>query len=214
MVDRVAAKILLSDKVTGAIIKGWQIGNAALAMLVLGAICIVMAFLLTLNKQDGIFVFSFLGFGAICVLFVAFEFWVRVIRPAMAAINQINDNKELLDKIQEATLQMTSIISQLNDMALIHANAVVGIVSTAKSKLKNIPIANLVLDMPAFQKPESFVTATRSIVSQSKTVISDVEESISMADTKRISEHVRALDELRRFIERELQKAATEKTRA
>jgi hypothetical protein len=194
----------LSNKTLETVIRAWKAGKETLTLLVIGTIGILAAFALALKEANVFLVAAFLivGFGP--VLFIIYKVYVDVVNPAAKAKATIKQHAELLDAIQQATLQLTDIVSQLNDYALIHATSLVKVLEQAKDAVGFIPGASKLLGSSYFKKSEEFVVGIRAIASKSREITNDVRESVSKADARHIVEHVESLRQLKAFIEIEL----------
>lgn len=98
-------EVPLSGKVLGTLIKGWQVGQEALALILVGTISILAAFALALHGTDLVAV-AFLAVGAALVGFVAWSFYIRVMLPARKASEAVRHNAPRLRGRQAALLSV------------------------------------------------------------------------------------------------------------
>jgi hypothetical protein len=113
-----------------------------------------------------------------------------------------NENKELIDSVQDAALQMTEIISQFNSYALLHADELVMTIERARGMLQDIPIASRILSLPAFQQTETLGYRLRDATERSKDVVTEVATAIRRSDITKLAGHIGELKRLRNHLER------------
>jgi energy-coupling factor transporter transmembrane protein EcfT len=195
-------KVALSVQVLGKVVEAWKVGKAALALLVIGALLILAAFGVALKGSEMMWLsLAFLGLGAVLLTFVAYNFYLEAVVPAKRASKILRQNAELLDAVQDAALQLTEIITQMNDFALSHATQIVGNIDTAKDLLALIPGGNRILSADYFTKSDAFVRKIRSVAQQSRALVVDVHDSLAKSDARRLANHVRDLQEVKKAIE-------------
>jgi hypothetical protein len=194
-------KIALSVQVLGKVVEAWKVGKAALALLVIGALLILAAFGVALKGPEMMWLsLAFLGLGAVLLTFVAYNFYLEAVVPAKRASKILRQNAELLDAVQDAALQLTDIITQMNDFALSHAMQIVGNIDNAKGLLALISGGNRILSADYF-KSDAFVRKIRSVAQQSRALVVDVHDSLAKSDARRLTKHVRDLQEVKKAIE-------------
>src|SRR5262249_14185162 len=132
------AEVRLSEKILGSVIKAWTKGKEALAFLVIGTAIILLACFLALFGHEGIAI-AFLTTGILIISVVAYKFYVDAIVPTVAATEEIKNRAEVMDAIQEAALELTSIITQVNDFALQNAETIVVGIEAVRAALSWVP---------------------------------------------------------------------------
>jgi hypothetical protein len=199
-----AETILLSDKVIGSVVAAWKVGKADLALLVVGTIAMLAAFTLAMSGRNEYVTTGFMVAGFALVAFVTYKLYVDAVKPASRASRQIEQNSELMNAVQEATLQLTSIISKLNDYALFHADDIVTAIKQAKEALTQVPSGSKVLNLDSLKTPEEFANSIRLVAERWSQVVADIRDSVAKSDATRIVAHLDDLKRLRILIENEL----------
>ncbi|WP_456621239.1 MULTISPECIES: hypothetical protein [unclassified Bradyrhizobium] len=195
--------VKFSEKITGSVIKGWQVGGYALALLVLAAATLVMACLLALSGHEQPAI-AFLLLGSAVIVFVGYNFYVKAIVPAKMATERLEQNGALVDTVQELAILLTDIISQLNDYALLNTEAIVSTVEGVKERIARLPGGSLLVGSSYFAKGENLAKGVRQVAASSRGVVADVRDSITKADVSRIGRHLEDLKQLKQTIEKEL----------
>ena len=196
-------EVKLSEKILGSVIRGWEVGGYALALLVLAAATLVMACLLALwgREQPAI---AFLLVGTAVLLFVGYNFYVKAIIPAKRATERIEQNSAMVDTVQEVALILTDIISQLNDYALLNTEAIVSTVEHVKEQIARLPGGSFLVGSSYFAKGENLARGVRQVAASSRNVVTDVRDSITKADVSRLGNHLEDLKQLKQTIEQQL----------
>jgi hypothetical protein len=172
------SKIPLSEKVLGIVIQGYKVGKVALALLLIGTILIRAAFSLAMANK-GMLAIIFLVLGAVLVGFVAYKFYVEEILPVKHASERLQQNAELLDVVQEAALQLTGLITEINDFSLYHAKEIVFTIDNIKGVLAGIPFAQTILTAHYLAKPEQLVKKIREFAEASRGIVADIRDSVA-----------------------------------
>lgn len=196
-------KIPFSHRTLDILIKAWKAGKAALTILLIGTICFIAAFTLALkdNQAAG---FVFMALGAMMVAFVGYQFYFEAIVPARVAANRMQENPEVLNLVQDATLQLTSIIIDLNDYSLMNAKRIVDAIQAARRVLNTLPFGVGTAAREYLDKPDEFAKKIREMAESSRTIVADMGDSIKRSDFTRIKKHLEDLKGLKATIEREL----------
>jgi hypothetical protein len=195
--------VKFSDQITGSVIKGWEVGGYALALLVLAAATLVMACLLALSGHERSAI-AFLLVGSAVIVFVGYNFYVKAIVPAKRATERLEQSGPMVDTVQEVAILLTDIISQLNDYALLNTEAIVSTVEGVKERIARLPGGSLLIGSSYFAKGENLAKGVRQIAASSRSVVADVRDSITKADVSRIGGHLEDLKQLKLTIEKEL----------
>jgi len=204
-----SADVKLSEKIIGSVIRAWEVGGWALAILVIGAATVLMAFWLALWGRDAL-AFSFLAGGALMIGFVGYKFYVEAILPAKRASERLEQNAELMDSVQEAAIALTDIISQLNDYALLNADRIVSTIDGLKDKINQFPGGNLITNSSYFAKGDNLAKGIRSVAATSRNAVQEIRDSVTKADVARISAHLENLKGVKQTIETELLNARSQ----
>jgi hypothetical protein len=199
------AEVKLSEKVLGSVITAWKIGREALTLLVIGTVTILLAFWLAMVEKQGMAI-AFLLAGCAIIGVVAYKFYTDAVIPVVKASKDIKQNAQLMDAVQDAALELTSIIQQLNDYALVNADQIVSAVDQARVVLNLLPGGAKILELEYFKKGERFARGIRSVAAGAVKVTADIQASVTKADAGKIAKHVRELNRVKVLIENELMK--------
>jgi hypothetical protein len=189
----------------GEVIRAWQIGGAALALLVLGGIAILAAFGLAIKGLVLLpVIFLIAGFSPIAL--IGYKIYFETVRPALEVTKKIAANTELLNAVQEAALQTATIARDFSDYALTHANEIVTGIDQAKFALNLAPraVAEKVLNLAYFKQGDEFARGIRIVANRIHDVVGDVREGIDKADAGRLLPHLTQLRELAILVKKEL----------
>jgi len=197
------AEVRLSEKVLGSVIKAWGKGKEALTFLVIGTASILFAFFLAMSGKD-LMAVGFLMVGCLIIGVVAYKFYKEAIVPTVVATEHMKKNSELIDSVQDASLELIAIITQLNDYALENADKIVAGIEAARTGLKWVPNGEKILEFDVFKKTNDFAKGIRRVAKGSRETVSDIRDAITKADATRINAHVRDLKTLKDLIEVEL----------
>jgi hypothetical protein len=183
------AEVRLSEKVLGSVIKAWTKGKEALAFLVIGTACALFAFFLAMSGKDAMAV-GFLVVGCLIIGVVAYKFYKEAIVPTVVATEHMKKNGELIDSVQEASLELIAIITQLNDYALGNADKIIAGIEGARTALAWAPNGDKILQLDVFKKTNDFAKGIRRVAAGSRETVSDIRDAITKADATRINAHV------------------------
>jgi hypothetical protein len=95
-----------------------------------------------------------------------------------------------MDAVQDAALQLTSIINEMNDYALLNADKIVAAIDTARVTLNFLPGGDRVLELDYFKRSESFAKGIRRVAAGARDVVADIQDAVTKADATRILNHV------------------------
>ncbi len=111
-------KISLGESILAPIIKGYQIGGMALALILVGT-----ALLLTAVAADpGLISNVCASVGALIIFSTLVRLYFVDLKKAQKFKESIKDNEELLNSIQDTAIQMTELSSHLQSLAFKHAD--------------------------------------------------------------------------------------------
>jgi hypothetical protein len=198
-----AAEVKLSDVIIGGVISAWKIGREALAFLVIGTAAILLAFWLVIAGHATMAI-AFLLVGCAIIGIVVYRFYVDVVLPAAEVSKRVRQNAELMDAVQDAALQLTGIINEMNDYALLNADRIVTAIDNARVTLNFLPGGRKVLELDYFKRSESFAKGIRRVAAGAREVVADIQDSVTKADATRILNHVGELKRVKSLIEVEL----------
>jgi len=150
-------KVSLGATVLEPIIKGYQVGGMALALMLVGTILLLTA----VASDPGIVSYTCASVGAIIILSILLRIYFIDYKKVKTFKDNIKESEELLDSIQDTAIQMTELSSHLQSLAFKHADKVGPIVTNVKDTVKMVaehpltdrfPIAKRVADLAEHEK--------------------------------------------------------------
>jgi hypothetical protein len=199
------AEMLLGEKALGIVVSGYKTGGLTLALLIVGAICILGGIGVAIRSPNStMIIVPLLAIATLIIAFILFEFYYRGVVPARKAALAIEQNKDLLNSVQSAALYLTDIVSEVNDYALLHSNEIVTGIHKAREAFAGIPLAEKLLPMVELTQAEQFGESVRSVAKKSRVAIKDISESISKSDASKMTAHLDALRSLKDSLENEI----------
>jgi hypothetical protein len=196
-------KIPFGQKTLDTLIKGWKAGKAGLTILLIGTICIIAAFILAMNNVQTP-AYTFMLLGGLCVGFVGYHFYFEAVVPARVASTRLAEHPEVLNLVQDATLQLTEIIIGLNDFSLMNANRILSGMDAARRAAGGLPFgAGRIVDN-FLEKPDQFARNIRQIAGSCRETVLDINDAIKKSDLKRIGQHIGDLKRLKATIDADL----------
>jgi hypothetical protein len=184
----------LSDAIFEPITKAYKAGGLGLAFLALGAFLMLAAFV---RPQRDFFsaLIVVTGFGLIALTCILFYF--KDVLPLYRVRREIHQNKELIDAVQTAALQMTEVASDLQALAFKHASTVASAMQDLRPAIRRIPVVGGLADAPGIVQANSLSAAIVDYTTKAKTMIADVEDAIVHSDATRLKAYILQLKELR-----------------
>lgn len=116
---------LLSEALSGPIIKAHQEGGLALVFILIGTILMLGAFFFGLS----IFGIASLVIGALIIIVIVSFFYFQSIRPLQRLNAQIKRNQEIIDTVQSYALKMAEMTRDFNKLTIYYVNDAVGIIT-------------------------------------------------------------------------------------
>jgi hypothetical protein len=113
-------------------------------------------------------------------------------------------NKEMLDTVQDSALQLTEMVQQLNNYALLNSSQIVEAVERARVSLAGIPIAERILSIPVFSHTEDLGNQIRLLSDECRVTMSEIADSIRRSDPTKMKSHFVRLRALQARIRDEL----------
>jgi hypothetical protein len=203
MLPDIKAETPLSVQTSALVIEGWRVGGAALGLLIVGVTLLISASASALAGVPWYVSIALIIVGAGIVTLIGYRVYIEVIVPARDVRKNIELNAALLDGVQQAGLQLTFIIGQINDYALINAERLV-IVTQGLIKLADLPGLSNIINLERFKDVDKFSKSIRTVSLRSREIVGEVQDSISRADGTKILVHVQELKVFKEFLETEL----------
>jgi hypothetical protein len=194
----------LSDALSEPLTKAYQAGGFGLAFLVLGAIFLAASAL----APRGVPSYLLAAVGFLLVVVPCYFFYVKEIRPIASAQKRVEENKELLDLIQDAALKMTNTARDLRALTYKHAEDVTQVLHVARPAMARIPVLGKVAESAEFERADWLASKIVSLADRSERVLDDVKEALVESDPSGLKSYLGELDNLGRELEELLQATA------
>lgn len=211
-----AEKKSLGASVLDPIIKGYQVGGMALALILVGT-----ALLLTAVASDpGTISYLCASVGAIIILSILSRLYFVDLKKAKNFKESMKENEELLNSIQDTAIQMTELSSHLQSLAFKHADKVGPVVTQVRNTVKlvtDIPlvgstdIGKRVAELADHEKVKDAEQLSKDIVEyteSAKEVIENIRIALTQLDSKPIKEYSEKVELLDEKIKHILKKTA------
>jgi hypothetical protein len=183
----------VSDGVSAPLLKAYGAGGFGLAFLTLGAILMLTAFFL---NQPGPVRYTVLAVGALLTFFTLIYVYVKELSPLKRAQAAVIENKDMIDAIQKAAIELTYLASDFQSLAFKNASQIAQVLTEARPLLRNIPLIGQVADSKLVVQADDL---SKLIVSSSKStreVISNLQKALIEANPSYINAH---LDDLKNY---------------
>jgi uncharacterized membrane protein YcjF (UPF0283 family) len=141
--------IPLSDAISSPIIKAYKAGGLGLTFIFIGTFLLLAA----LFFHQGSWI-SYLSatLGTLMILAVLYLFYIKDIRQLQELSQKINRNKELIDTIQKAAIEMTDLSYELQALAFKYSNEVASELSQIRPIVREIKDLPLISHLPGIDK--------------------------------------------------------------
>jgi hypothetical protein len=160
-------------------------GGIALAVLLVGTVCMVFAFMLA-NTANTIAAYSLLAVGALCILAVITIIYYLVILPTQRVVEKARQNQDTINSVQEVALQATKINADLTDYVLVHTQTLAQHLDLIKLVIEKLPLGKSVTESPAFANGHQFAQSLVAYARRGRDVGADLHEAIKNADAAKI----------------------------
>jgi hypothetical protein len=190
----------LSEAIFAPVNRAYQLGGLGLASLSLGAFMMLAVALAV--KQVTVLSVAVAVAGFILVMAPCALLYVKEIRPITRLQRNIHENRELIDTVQRAAIEMTEMASDLQALLFKHADQIASTVHMLRPKIHAIPVvgpglANHHLLANAEDLSATIVRTTR----RAKSVIADIEKALVTSDPSNLKIYLGELHQLRDGIE-------------
>lgn len=194
----------LSEAISAPIIDSYKAGGLGLVFAFLGTLLLLIA----LFSGKGVYGYIFGILGSLMILAVLCLFYFRDIKKLKDINDSIEKNKELIDNVQEAAIQMTDLAYGLQSLAFKHANEIASMLTLIRQKLKefrsiplvsNIPGVDKVCELAENQyvlKAEDLSALIVKTTSAAKSTIEDIKISLVESDPKLLKKYLNQIEEM------------------
>ena len=182
----------LSDAISKPITDAYKVGGLGLSFLTLGAILMLIAFFW---NDKTILTYFIFGIGTILIFATLAYFYFNDLRKLLKAQNAIQQNKELIDTIQQTAIEMTEFAYTLQALTFKHADQVSTVIQVVRPQIRNLPIIGKYADSEAMTKVETLSSNIVYSAQKAKEVIVDLEKALINSDPNNLKKYLEQLHE-------------------
>ncbi len=187
----------LSDAIAGPIEKLYTIGGLQLVFMFVGTILMVLSAIWSIQPPAKYVV---LAIGALLVLTVMVIFFITNLMPLRDAQKTLKQQKQLIDTVQNISLETLSLADSLQTIAISHANHVAGLLQEYGPAIKQVPIIGKKLS-DRIDTSENLAVDIVVALNEAHKTLTNVETAIRNADATHLKAYVDDLQGLRTTIE-------------
>lgn len=187
----------LSSALTEPILKAYDAGRFGLAFLLLGAILMLAAFVR--GAQD-IFGYSILAVGIVLISASCALFFYSELRPLRQAQEGLRANRELVDEVQTAAVQLTELASELQALAFKHATLIADMLATIRPQIRRIPLIGGLADSETIVRADRLSANIVDATAAAKSVITDVRQSLISCDVEHLKKYSAEIAQIRKTV--------------
>ena len=177
----------VSDSVSAPLLRAYGAGGFGLAFLTLGAILMLTAFFL---NQPGPVRYTVLAVGALLTFFTLIYVYVKELLPLKRAQAAAVENKEMIDAIQQAAIELTDLASDFQALAFKNASQIAQVLTEARPILRNIPLIGHVADSELVVQADDLSGLIVSTSQSTREVISNLQKALVEANPSYIKAHL------------------------
>jgi hypothetical protein len=177
----------LSDAIIEPITKAYRVGGFGLAFLLLGAIMILLGVLISVRD----FAYPLAFVGLLLIVIPCYFFYIKEIRPISAARKSTERNREMVDTVQAAAIELTALTLELQALAFKHAEQIVEVLHIARPQIKAIPVVGSSIDSRLLGKPDELARTIVSATGAVRGVVENIQEALIYSDASRLREYLR-----------------------
>jgi hypothetical protein len=177
----------VSDGVSAPLIKAYGAGGFGLAILTLGAILMLTAFFL---NQPAPIRYTVLAVGALLTFFTLIYVYVKELLPLRRAQATVIENKEMIDAIQQAAIELTDLASDFQALAFKNASQIAQVLTEARPIIRNIPILGHIADSDLVVRADDLSGLIVSTSQSTREVILNLQKALIEANPGYIKAHL------------------------
>ena len=194
----------LSESLSNPIIKSYKAGGLGLVFVFLGTLLLLLA----LYIGKGILCYLVAALGSLMILSVLYLFYFQDIKKLKDLNASIKNNRELIDTVQAAAIQMTDLAYDLQALAFKNADEIANTITTIRQNLKGLKHVPLLSKTPGFDKVSGLADnkyvlraedLSKSIVNfttTAKEVIENVKTSLVESDPNPLKGYLKQISDL------------------
>ena len=183
----------LSDAIIEPITKAYRVGGFGLAFLLLGALMMLTA--TVMSKSAISYLLAFVGF--VLVALPCYFFYVKEILPIARVQESVKQSREMIDTVQATALSMTELTLDLQALAFKHADQVTRALDLARPQIRALPVVGQLADHPALTNADrlskAIVATTRSI----KEIVADLQVALVRSDPGPLRKYLQEVEALK-----------------
>jgi hypothetical protein len=182
----------LSDAISQPLISAYRAGGLGLTLLVLGAL--LMSLAATVLTGAGRYVIVAIGLGLIAL--PCYFFYVQQIRPIAKAQQAVEQNREMIDTVQDAAVAMTELTLQIQALAFKHAEEVARTFETIRPMLRTVGLRRIA-DHSAVIGSDDLARAIVATTGGTRQVLDDLRTALVASDPKTLKKYLAKLETLK-----------------
>ena len=193
----------LYDVTAKSLREAYLAGGFGLATLTLGAILMLAAFIReSVAHSSGSTSYTMLVVGVGLIAYAAVVGYFKEVLPLTRARATVESNKEMINTIQQAGVELSELVLQLQALAFKHADEVRAVMTSIRPALLNIPVIGpLLANSDAMKGAEALSQTIVESSQKARHVILDLQQALKDSDPKRLKEYLADVQEYMREVE-------------
>lgn len=183
----------LSDAIIEPITKAYRVGGFGLAFLLLGALMMLTATIM--SKSAVSYLLTFVGF--VLIALPCYFFYVKEIRPIARVQETVKQSREMIDTVQAAALSMTELTLDLQALAFKHADQVTRALDLARPQIRALPVVGHLADHPALTNADRLSKAIVATTHSIKEIVADLQVALLRSDPGPLRKYLKEVEALK-----------------
>ena len=171
-------------------------GGTKLAVLGLGAVVMLGAFIY--GQSAGAsrpFGHVFLFTGFLLIAFALVFTWLQELRPLADAQAKLQSNKDMIDTIQIAAVDLSDLALELQTLAVKHSDDINRVITSIRPQIRNIPLVGpLIADSDQVKGIETLSESITATAMKAKRVLLDLKQALEKSDPTRLKGYLAELE--------------------
>jgi hypothetical protein len=189
--------IRLSKTIIEHLMKIYEKGGLALAILLIGSLTMVFAFWLS-NNGSIMTSYAFLAAGFCCILFIIIKLYIEIIVQIKYEIQNAQIHADTIDAIQDVALGVSNINYLFTNYILLNTHICGSLFDITKNIIATLPAGKYVTESNVFSSSEIFIHSLVDFSKKNRDLGVGLRDAIKNADAKSIKEHMSGLAELQK----------------
>jgi cellulose biosynthesis protein BcsQ len=188
----------LADAIFEPINKAFKAGGLVLTLLSVGAFLMLVAFFWP-NK--GVISYLLLSTGLLLIVITCIFFYIKEMRPLLNTQRKIEENRELIDAVQNTAIIVTDLVSDLQALAFKHANQISGLLQEIRPQIRPLPLIGRLADSELVVKSDAMSATIVDYTNKVKRVVADLKHALVTSNPKDLKKYLNELEGLRAKVE-------------